>query len=126
MSCYMTIEGTIKPMAGREDLVKHILDRYRVETEEDESGIIWVGFSNDCGSCMIDNLTDELKPLLAEGQLYVVIDDTFYYRYDFENGGCCVKIGDMYVCYDAKSFVDQLPDDVIQAVLDKYDRNADK
>jgi hypothetical protein len=123
MSCYMTIEGTIKPMEGAQDKVKNILRENRIGIVEDPSGMIAIDFSDECGWSMIDDLVDDLEPLLAGGRLNVrVDDDDSYSRYEFEDGHCFVKPGTVFVYYkgDAEEFIRQLPESVIQTILQQY------
>lgn len=129
MGCYWDIEGTVKPQNGQMQTVAAILKRYECDFMFGiEEGTFDVSFCEERGYSFADDLADELKPYLHEGEINAHDNDQdAYCRYEFYDGECTFRDGEKFIYYkgSAEDFAEQLPDEVIKAVLKKYAKASD-
>lgn len=126
MSTYWNIGGTIKPQNGQMQTVAAILKRYECDFISGiEEGTFDVSYCEDQGYSFADDLADELKPFLHEGEIDAHDEDSdSYYRYEFFDGECTFREGEKFIYYkgSAEDFAEHLPDEVIKAVLKQYSK----
>lgn len=126
MGCWWYIEGTVKPQTGKMDDAVGVLKEYDYDCDFGsgiEEGTLDVSFSGERGDSFADDFVAELAPFLQEGEIDVHNDDDdTYYRYECRSGKYTFRAGDKFIYFPGyeEDFAEQLPDEVIQAVLRKH------
>lgn len=130
MGCYWEIKGTVKPMKGKKDDVADVLRNFECDFSNGiEEGTFDLYLADDSGYGFADDLAEALEPILSEGKIDAEnYDDEAYFRYEFSYGRYTYYYGKKFIYYNGftDDFVDQLPDEVIQAVIKKYAKATDK
>lgn len=128
MSAYWYIDGTVRPKDGVIKKAIAVMEDYDCEYTQLGDGTIEMRASLDDMDSYADDLATALAPLMQDGDMDAKNDDISdgYYRYVFHDGQYDVHPGTPFVYYsgDPDDFVEQLPDEIVQAVLHKYASTA--
>lgn len=124
---YWYVDGIVTPKNKKADKAIAVMQDYDCEYKMDD-GAIELHASIDDMDSYADDLASTLAPLVKDGDMDAKNDDALddYRRYVFHDGQYDVHPGTPFVYYsgDPDDFVEQLPDEIVQAVLHKYASTA--
>lgn len=127
MGCYWALNGSVIAKKGSFEEVMNLLESYGMQIEdEDEKISFWFGDYSSYG--MPDNLDNDLRPLAKDGE--------FTAKSDEESIEGCFRYGQepyyeetvmlQYYPSQIDKFVEELPKDLVDAVIRAHARPAAK
>lgn len=130
MGCFWELNGSVVAKKGLIEKVEDVLESYGIDINEEEDEKISFWFDDHSSYGMPDDLDNDLRPLLKDGEFTAKSDEesiTGCFRYGqkpyYEETNVLEyypsQIGD-------EKFVETLPRDLVDAVLKAYARPAAK
>lgn len=129
MGCWWDVNGTVKPKKEKMEEAAAVIKKYDCDFGNGiEEGTFDLSFYDERGYGFVDDLVEELSPLLLEGEIDAHNDDDDAYdRYKCSNGGYTFCAGDKFIYFPGyeDDFAEQMPDKIVQAILKKYAKVPD-
>lgn len=118
----IALDGDLTIMEGCEEKVEELICDFGCDVKQPEKNRIVFNFYGETTENKIESFVFSMKDFVADGVVDILDDDEdAYSAYIFHNGGCDYANGLPLIYYlgHADLFVENLPKDIIDAVLRK-------
>lgn len=121
------VNGVLIPADDKEGVVKAILRVHGFDYAEPECAHgmlnVWCYTVSSPGDDFMGDFSDEIAEFVKDGELYAVVEEyEDHFKYKFHDGEYSSSYGEKYIYFTGEEdkFVDNLPKEIIKAVLEKY------